>query len=69
MINLHEKKLQMYLTLRALLRAYPEVLAKLPNGEEYLKALDAVILSIQNNIQLKKKGTKDISNQQKEQLS
>jgi hypothetical protein len=67
MINLHEKKLQMYLTLRALLRAYPEVLAKLPNGEEYLKALDAVILSIQNNIQLKKKGTKDISNQQKDQ--
>src|SRR5665647_834980 len=67
MINLQEKKLQMYLTLRALLRAYPEVLAKLPNGEEYLAALDAVILSIQNNIELKKKGTKTISNQQKEQ--
>jgi len=67
MINLQERKLQMYLTLRALLRAYPEVLAKLPNGEEYLVALDVAILSIQNNIELKEKGTTTISNQQKEQ--
>jgi len=71
MINLQEKKLQMYLTLRVLFRTYPEVLAKLPNGDEYLTALDVTILSIQNNIELKQKGTKDISNQlkaQKEQL-
>ena len=67
MINLQEKKLQMYLTLRALLRAYPEVLAKLPNGEEYLAALDVVILNIQNNIELKQKGTKTIKDQQKAQ--
>lgn|GEM_PF-280688 len=67
MINLQERKLQMYLTLRALLRAYPEVLTKLPNGEEYLSALDGVILIIQNNIELKQKGTTSISNQQKEQ--
>jgi len=67
MINLQERKLQMYLTLRALLRAYPEVLAKLPNGVEYLAALDVVILTIQHNIELKQKGTKTISNQQKEQ--
>jgi len=67
MINLQERKLQMYLTLRALLRAYPEVLAKLPNGVEYLAALDVVILTIQDNIELKQKGTKTISNQQKEQ--
>jgi hypothetical protein len=65
MINLQERKLQMYLTLRALLRAYPEVLAKLPNGEEYLEALDAVIQSIQNNIELKQKGTKTMDDQQK----
>ena len=67
MINLQERKLQMYLTLRALLRAYPEVLAKLPNGVEYLAALDVAILTIQHNIELKQKGTKTISNQQKEQ--
>ena len=67
MINLQEKRLQMYLTLRALLRAYPEVLAKLPNGTEYLKALDVVILNIQNNIELKQKGTKTIKDQQKQQ--
>jgi len=67
MINLQERKLQMYLTLRVLLRAYPEVLAKLPNGEEYLKALDVVILNIQNNVELKQKGTTTIKNQQKEQ--
>lgn len=67
MINLQEKKLLMYLTLRTLLRAYPEVLAKLPNGDEYLVEIDGVILSIQNNIELKQKGTKNIENQQKEQ--
>ncbi len=64
MTSLQEKKLKMYLVLRVLLRSEPAILAKLPNGEEYLNALDAVIQSIMSITQLKNEGTGSIKNQQ-----
>ena len=65
------QKLKMYLTARVFLRANPEILAKLPNAQEYLTALDAVILSIQTNSALFDAGTeeiKELTNAQKEKL-
>ncbi len=64
MTSLQEKKLKMYLVLRVLLRSEPAILAKLPNGEEYLKALDDVIQSIMSITQLKNEGTGKIKEQQ-----
>lgn len=54
------QKLKMYLTARVFLRANPEILAKLPNAQEYLTALDAIILSIQTNSALFDAGTEEI---------
>ena len=65
------QKLKMYLTARVLLRANPEILAKLPNAQEYLTALDAAILSIQTNSALFDAGTeeiKELTNAQKDKL-
>lgn len=65
------QKLKMYLTVRVLLRANSEILAKLPNAQEYLTALNAVILSIQTNSALFDAGTeeiKELTNAQKEKL-
>lgn len=54
------QKLKMYLATRVFLRANPEILAELPNAQEYLTALDAVILSIQTNSTLFDAGTEEI---------
>lgn len=56
-------KLQMYLTVRVLLRSNPAILAKLPNAEEFLTALDAVILEIQTYNARQEAGTKEIKQQ------
>ena len=66
MTSLQEQKLKMYLVIRVLLRSEPAILAKLPNGEEYLKALDDVIQSIMTITQLKNEGTGKIKDQQKQ---
>ena len=50
----------MYIALRILLRAYPAILAKLPNADELLTALDNVIAEIQANDLLKKKTANEI---------
>jgi len=46
-----QSKLKMYLTVRIFLLANPEITAKLPNFPEFMAALDAAILQIQNNSQ------------------
>jgi len=43
MTTLQIQKLRMYIALRILLRANPAILAKLPNADELLIALDNVI--------------------------
>ena len=54
------QKLRMYIALRILLRANPAILAKLPNADELLTALDNAIADIQANDLLKKKTTNEI---------
>ena len=61
MTNLQVQKLRMYLTLRVLLRANPDILAKLPNANELLAALDALILRIQSNNTVQQKGTSELT--------
>jgi len=53
-------RLRMYIALRILLRAYPAILAKLPNADELLTALDNAIADIQANDLLKKKTANEI---------
>jgi len=54
------QKLRMYIALRILLRANPAILAKLPNADELLTALDNAIADIQANDLLKKKTANEI---------
>jgi hypothetical protein len=63
MTTLQLKKLKMYLAIRVLLRANPDIVAKMPNAEEYLTVLDAVILDIQTYIVRQQEGNKEIKNQ------
>lgn len=60
MTTLQIQKLRMYIALRILLRANPAILAKLPNADELLTALDNAIAEIQANDLLKKKTTDEI---------
>lgn len=60
MTTLQIQKLRMYIALRILLRANPAILAKLPNADELLTALDNVIAEIQANDLLKKKTANEI---------
>jgi hypothetical protein len=55
------KKLKMLLALRVLLRANPGILAKLPNVEEFLTALDYAIVQIQTNSELQQYGTGNLT--------
>jgi len=60
MTTLQVLKLRMYIALRILLRANPAILAKLPNADELLTALDNAIADIQANDLLKKKTANEI---------
>jgi len=60
MTTLQVEKLRMYIALRTLLRANPAILAKLPNANELLTALDNAIAEIQANDLLKKKNITEI---------
>ena len=60
MTTLQVEKLRMYIALRMLLRANPSILAKLPNANELLTALDNATAEIQSNDLLKKKTTNEI---------
>ena len=60
MTTLQIQKLRMYIALRILLRANPAILAKLPNADELLTALDNAIAEIQANDLLKKKTANEI---------
>ena len=60
MTTLQVEKLRMYIALRILLRANPAILAKLPNANELLTALDNAIAEIQANDLLKKQTANEI---------
>lgn len=60
MTTLQVEKLRMYIALRILLRANPAILAKLPNANELLTALDNAIAEIQTNDLLKKQTASEI---------
>ncbi len=60
MTTLQVEKLRMYIALRILLRANPAILAKLPNANELLTALDNAIAEIQANDLLKKQTASEI---------
>ena len=60
MTTLQVEKLRMYIALRTLLRANPAILAKLPNANELLTALDNAIAEIQANDLLKKNYVNEI---------
>lgn len=57
----NQSKLKMYLTLRIYLLSNPAVTAKLPNFPEFLAALDAAILQIQNNSEQRLVSTKGVT--------
>lgn len=59
------RKLTQYITVRVLFRSNPAILAKLPNGEEYIAALEAEILAIQSKSSMQEEGTKTIKDQKK----
>ncbi|MTK52945.1 carboxypeptidase-like regulatory domain-containing protein [Paludibacter sp.] len=61
MTNLQIQKMRMYQTLRVLFKANPGMLAKLPNVNEFLTELDAVILQIEANSKLQQQGTSDLT--------
>jgi len=61
------RKLKMYLAIRVLLRANPDILAKLPNAQEYLTALDAAILDIQTYSAKQQQGIDEILDLEKKQ--
>jgi len=53
----------MLLALRVLLKASPQIMAKLPNSNEFLIALDAAILAIQTNSSLQQENNNDLIEQ------
>jgi hypothetical protein len=57
-----QSKLKMYLTLRIYLLSNPAITATLPNFQEFMNALDAAILQIQNNSEEQHFDTKGITN-------
>jgi hypothetical protein len=61
----NQSKLKMYLTLRIYLLSNPAVTAKLPNFPEFLAALDAAILQIQNNSEQHQFSTKGVTDNKK----
>lgn len=66
MTNLQTEKLKKYLVLRVLFGANPEILAQLPNAQEYLTALDAAILEIQTYRSQQLEGNETIPEQRKQ---
>jgi hypothetical protein len=66
MTSLQTKKLKMYLVLRVLLRANPEILALMPNSQEFLTALDVAIIDIQQYSALQQEDNSELSNQKKQ---
>jgi hypothetical protein len=54
MTNTQKQKLRMYVALLAFLKSNPDVLAKLPNANEYIAQLEAIIASIQADDLLQK---------------
>lgn len=66
-MNIERKmKLHMYLTVRIFLRANRSILAKLPNAQEFLKALDVAIADIQTYNALMEEGTKESKKQRED---
>lgn len=66
MTNLQLEKLKKYLVLRVLFGANPEILAQLPNAQEYLTELDAAILEIQTYRDQQLEGNETIPEQRKQ---
>jgi len=67
MTSKQNSKLKMYLTVRIFLLSNPAILAKLPNCNEFMSALDAAIDQIQNISEKNHYSTKGVTNN-KQQL-
>lgn len=65
MTTVQINKLKMYLALRVLLKANPQILAKLPNANEFLTSLDAVIIEIQANSAAQQEGNEELLNRKR----
>jgi hypothetical protein len=61
----NQSKLKMYLTLRVYLLSNPAVTAKLPDFPEFLAALDAAILQIQNHSEQRQVSSKGVTDNKK----
>lgn len=61
-----ESKLKMFLTLRIYLNLNPAITATIPNFTEFLAALDAAILQIQNNSEQHQYNTKGVTGNKKQ---
>jgi hypothetical protein len=66
MTNLQLEKLKKCLVLRVLFGASPEILAKLPNAQDYLTGLDAAIQEIQTYRDQQLEGNETIPEQRKQ---
>lgn len=66
MTSKQDAKLKMYLTMRIYLLSNPEILAKLPNSNEFMVALDAAIAQIQSTSEQNHYSTKGITDNKKQ---
>ena len=56
----------MYLVLRVLLKANPEIMILMPNSQEFLAALDVAILDIQRYSALQQENGSELSTRKKQ---
>lgn len=66
MTSKQDSKLKMYLTMRIFLLSNPEILAKLPNSNEFMAALDAAIAQIQSTSEQNHYSTKGVTDNKKQ---
>jgi len=66
MTSKQNAKLKMYLTVRIFLLSNPAILAKLPNSDEFMAALDAAIAQIQSTNEQSQFSTKGITDNKKQ---
>jgi hypothetical protein len=66
MTSKQNAKLKMYLTVRIFLLSNPAILAKLPNCDEFMDALDVSIAQIQSSNEQSQFSTKGITNNKKQ---
>lgn len=66
MNTIKNNRLKMYLAIRVLVKSNRAIMAKLPNAEEYITALSALISAIEEDATLLEAGTSELSEQKRQ---